>query len=305
MRSKETSTYTITCMIIGLVAGFAYYFFQNEPSENILQYLFGTSYYFLHPDMASIALWHSLAGVSCLGICWVSSRLDFFNPSDDHAGTIIRRSIKAWIWLLGMVLFFAFTESMKSATRVPFPFAEMIASYLPTINEDSSFLSRLFTGLFVLVFNLIFVLLNAIFGILSAILLFIISPVTLGLGVAALLCMPRALIYSNTVSKLRAPVEQARGSGMISPHRVVSGVGEKSTSAAHAVAVRKDLNAQLEEARRVEARLKAEEERLSKAMHHDTKRLKEEAELLKVLEEIDRYKLRIKTLEAAQRKQAR
>jgi hypothetical protein len=268
-------------MIIGLVAGFAYYFFQNEPSENILQYLFGTSYYFLHPDMASIALWHSLAGVSCLGICWVSSRLDFFNPSDDHAGTIIRRSIKAWIWLLGMVLFFAFTESMKSATRVPFPFAEMIASYLPTIDENSSF------------------------GILSAILLFIISPVTLGLGVAALLCMPRALIYSNTVSKLRAPVEQARGSGMISPHRVVSGVGEKSTSAAHAVAVRKDLNAQLEEARRVEARLKAEEERLSKAMHHDTKRLKEEAELLKVLEEIDRYKLRIKTLEAAQRKQAR
>ena len=292
-------------MIIGLVAGFAYYFLQNDKAANILRYIFGTSNYFLQPDMISIVLWHSVWGVSCLGICWVSSRLDFFNPSDDRAGAIIRRSIKIWIGLLVVVLFFALTESMKSANRNPFPFAEIFASYLPTLNEDSSFISRLFTGLFVLGFNLLFVLLNAVFGILSAIFLYILSPVTLGVSVAALLCMPRALIYSNTVSKLRGPVEQARGSGMISPHLVVGGAGEKSTSAAHAMAVRKDLNAQLEEARRVEARLKAEEERLSKAMHHDTKRLKEEAELLKVLEEIDRYKLRIKTLEAAQRKQAR
>jgi hypothetical protein len=77
MRSKETSNYTIACMTIGLLAGFAFYFLMNDQADNILQHLFGTSSYGLHPDMVRITLWHSLWAVSCLGICWVSSRLDF------------------------------------------------------------------------------------------------------------------------------------------------------------------------------------------------------------------------------------
>ena len=306
MRSKETSNYTIVCMIIGLVAGFAYYFFQNDKATNIVQYIFGTSNYFRHPEMISIVLWHSFAMALCLGVCWLSSRLDFVNPADDKAGRLISISMKILIALIVIVIIFYILDELGYGIKRGGVDSPAKSLPPPHFADDPFYLVRgFFFAIFMLIVILIVGAISLFVGSVSGIYLFVISPIALGLGFAALLCSWRALVYSTATSKLRGPVAQAKGPGMISADQVVRGVGEKSTSAAHAVGVRKDLSAQLEEARRAAARLKAEEERLSKAMHHDTERLKEEAELLKVLEEIDTLKIRKKALEEAMRKQTR
>lgn len=106
------------------------------------------------------------------------------------------------------------------------------------------------------------------------------------------LCLPRAFVFWRTQSRLRKTYEAGVQGSEFDARSVVQGLDEQSTSDAHARALRKDIEATNADIEPRLKKLREENERLTAAIEHDTKRKEAAAQLARNMAEMEDLKVK-------------
>jgi len=117
-------------------------------------------------------------------------------------------------------------------------------------------------------------------------------PLVGGCVIGGLLCIPRAVVFWTTVSKIRRHWQEIQQGKLVDGDGMANALGQASYSSSHARALHKEVHKMTKEAHDEVAKLRKENKRLSASIEEDTTRLKKEAELSSLMAEAE--SLRIK-----------
>lgn len=124
----------------------------------------------------------------------------------------------------------------------------------------------------------------------------ILTFVALSFMWAAILSLPRSIIYLTTRHPARAVWKRGLKEGKFDPGAVEQALGGSSGSATQARALRLDIDELTKEARETVAAMRVEKERLKKGIEDDIERAKREAELSRLMGEFEELKIQIDVL---------
>ncbi len=133
----------------------------------------------------------------------------------------------------------------------------------------------------------------------------VVIPITVALTIGGLLCLPRAIIYWITTSRLRRPYEDGVVRRQFDAPAVAASLGAQVQSDAHARALRKDLGKLHKDIAPRLKRTRAENARLSKSIKQDTARMELETELSQNMAELEDLEIENEAMRAAIRRQSR
>jgi hypothetical protein len=124
----------------------------------------------------------------------------------------------------------------------------------------------------------------------------ILTFVALSFMWAAILSLPRSIIYLTTRHPAREVWKRGLKEGKFEPGAVEQALGGSSGSATQARALRLDIDGLTKEARETVAAMRVEKERLKKGIEDDIERAKREAELSRLMGEFEELKIQIDIL---------
>ena len=119
-----------------------------------------------------------------------------------------------------------------------------------------------------------------------------------GLIFAAVFCLPRAIIFWTTQSKLRAAYSDGENRQTFDAKAVLAGLQQTASSETHARALRKDMHQASAAASAELERLRHRKANLQGSIEQETRRREEAAELSRKMAEMEKLKIEIERLRA-------
>ena len=214
---------------------------------------------------SDVVVWASLIGSAGLLVMWVSSRLDFIDKEDDKFNFVLfPLGIYAGLAWVGFLLESWFIGCAQVANHDFFAAIGVMLLVIPTA------ILGLFTGSYVFVCVTIFI--------------------------AGLICLSRAVVFLKTSHRMRGVWGDWLRAGRFNPRNIINSFGQPSESPVHARALRKDLATLLHDVKQKRDEVAGIITGLTKGIHDDVARMKDEARLSVLLAEIEEMKVEAEVL---------
>lgn len=281
MYQEEPMGYTSVSVLIGLAVGLVLVLFFEQQTNYILSIYY--SFFNVRPYPYGTIGIEAYFLVSALGVVglsaiWVSLRFDL--PKDI-------RNVLSCTFVVVFLLYFIVAWAIFSII--------LWSNSVLSENPSGSILKVLAEAALGIV-GLIAMIPYVVFS-------YTITPISIGLFISGLLCVPRVLVFLFTVHPVRRVWDEGKDSGQFNAPELTKLLGKGSQSKTHARALKEDVQALTEEVRSNVEAVRAEKQKLSEGIEDDIERHKAEAELSRLMAEYEKMKIQIDVLSDYRKKE--